>query len=251
LHGTFSKISSMPNNYGIKSEANHKRELYQEVDGIKYARYPVATPIVNIGDDLMKFIDTYARPYYKKGDIFCISSKIISITQKFVVHRSEIKISPLARLIVKFVKKWPNDYGYSLPEKMQVAINMVGYPRMIVALIGGTFMKLLGKPGYFYRIAGNNINAIDGFIPTAMKPFNEYAFLPPKNGDAIADTIEKKFGMQTAIIDGNNVDNNIMGYSSLLRKSFTKEKLMQILKGNPQGQDDDGDITPMLIVRVV
>src|SRR5260221_699289 len=173
-------------NYGIKAEANTHRELYSEYKGIKYARYPVETPIVNIGDDLIKFIEAYGYPYYKKDDIFCISSKIISICEKFVVHRSDVKISPLARLIVKFVKKWPNDYGYSLPEKMQVAINIVGYPRMIFALIGGTIMKAFGKPGYFYKLAGNNINAIDGFIPTAMKPFNEYAFLPPKHGDDIA-----------------------------------------------------------------
>lgn len=235
--------------YGIKYEANPNRELNSEYKGITYARYPVETPIVNIGDDLNEFIENYALPYFKEGDIFCISSKIISITQNFVVHRSQIMISPLARLIVKFVKKWPNDYGYSLPEKMQVAINMVGYPRMILALIGGTIMKLIGKPGYFYRIAGHNINAIDGFIPTAMKPFNEYAFLPPVNADQIAEDLQNKYNVLTAIVDGNNVDNNIIGYSSKLKERYSKEDLMQILKGNPQGQDDDGNITPILIVR--
>ncbi len=235
--------------YGIKSEANAHRELYMEYRDEKYARFPVETPIVNIGDDLNKFIEDYASPYLKEGDFLCISSKIISITQKFVVHRSEVKITPLARLIVKFVKKWPNDYGYSLPEKMQVAINMVGYPRMIIALLGGTIMKILGKPGYFYRIAGHNINAIDGFIPTAMKPFNEYAFLPPINADKIAEDLQNKIGFPVAIVDGNNIDNNIIGYSSKLKESYSVQDLMEILKGNPQGQDDDGNITPMLIIR--
>jgi hypothetical protein len=239
------------NQYGLKLEPNKNRELYSEVDGIKYARYPIETRIVNIGDNLDDFLKEFAIPYYQKGDLLCISSKIISITKNFVVHRSTIKTSPLAKLIVKFVKKWPNDYGYSLPEKMQVAINLAGYPRIILALIGGTFMKLIGKPGYFYKIAGNNINAIDGFIPTAMRPFNEYAFLPPVNGDGIADEIAQKFNMQVALVDGNNVDNNIMGMSTEAKKSYTKESLMQILKGNPQGQDDDGNITPMLIVRKV
>lgn len=241
----------MANQYGMKTEPNAHRELYSTVNGIQYARYPVETPIVNIGDDLYKFIETYAVPYYQPGDIFCISSKIISIANKYVVHISEIKISPLAKLIVKFVKKWPNDYGYSLPQKMQVAINKVGYPRMILALIVGTFMKLIGKPGYFYRVAGHNINAIDGFIPTAMKPFNEYAFLPPENGDGIADEIAKKFNMDTLIVDGNNIDNNIMGASENVRNNFAKKDLMEILKGNPQGQDDDGNITPIIIVRKV
>lgn len=236
-------------NYGIKMEANLNRELYCEYNGVKYARYPVETPIVNIGDDLNSFVTEYAGPYIKEGDFLCISSKIISITKKLVVHRSEVKITPLARLIVKFVKKWPNDYGYSLPEKMQVAINMVGYPRMILALVGGTLLKLIGKPGYFYIIAGHDINAIDGFIPTAMKPFNEYAFLPPINADKTADELEKLISAPVGIIDGNNIDNNIIGYSSQLKNMHTVKDLMEILKGNPQGQDDDGNITPMLIIR--
>ena len=235
--------------FGIKHEANTNRELYMDYKGVKYARFPVETPIVNIGDDLDKFVDEFAKPYLQDGDFLCISSKIISITKNFVVHRSQVTISPLARLIVKFVKKWPNDYGYSLPEKMQVAINIVGYPRMIVALIGGTFMKLIGRPGYFYRIAGHNINAIDGFIPTAMKPFNEYAFLPPTNADTVANQLQERLSVPVAIVDGNNIDNNIIAYSAKLKEMFTVSDLMMILKGNPQGQDDDGNITPMLIIR--
>lgn len=238
-------------NYGIKMEANTNRELYCEYNGVKYARFPIETPIVNIGDNLNTFVEEFAKPYIQEGDFLCISSKIISITKNFVIHRSEVKISPLARLIVKFVKKWPNDYGYSLPEKMQVAINMVGYPRMILALVGGTILKLAGKPGYFYRIAGHNINAIDGFIPTAMKPFNEYAFLPPINADSFANELEQLIGAPVAIVDGNNIDNNIIGYSEKLKKMFSIKDLMEILKGNPQGQDDDGNITPMLIIRKV
>ncbi len=235
--------------FGIKDQANANRELYMVYKGIKYARYPVETPIVNIGDDLNRFVDDYAKPYLKNGDFLCISSKIISITKNFVVHRSQVKISPLARLIVKFVKKWPNDYGYSLPEKMQVAINMVGYPRMILALLGGTILKLLGKPGYFYRIAGHNINAIDGFIPTAMKPFNEYAFLPPTNADTIAEELQQRLDIPVAIVDGNNIDNNIIGLSTRLTTMHSVNDLMEILSGNPQGQDDEGNITPMIIVR--
>jgi len=238
-------------NYGIKKEANINRDLYCEYNGVKYARYPVETPIVNIGDNLNDFVSMYAKPYLTEGDFLCISSKIISITQNFVIHRSKVTTSPLARLIVKFVKKWPNDYGYSLPEKMQVAIDMVGYPRMIVALIGGTFMKLIGKPGYFYRIAGHDINAIDGFIPTAMKPFNEYAFLPPVGADNIAEDLQSLVNFPVAIVDGNNIDNNIIGYSTKFREKFSVKDLMEILKGNPQGQDDDGNITPMLIIRKV
>lgn len=235
--------------FGIKSKPNTGRDLIVEYNGTKYARFPVETEIVNIGDKLEDFLNKFGKGYIQDGDIFCISSKIISITEGFVIHRSTVKIGWLAKLIVKFVKKWPNDYGYSLPEKMQVAINLVGYPRMIMALIGGTLMKMIGKPGYFYKIAGNNINAIDGFIPTAQKPFNDYAFLPPTNADSIANQISEFVGAPSIIIDGNNVDNNIMGMSKSAKTIHSKEDYMQILRGNPQGQDDDGNITPIIIIR--
>lgn len=233
----------------MKLTPNAGRELVKEYKGESFSRYPVETPIVNIGDDLENFVKTYAKPDLIEGDFLCISSKIISITENLVVHRSTVHISPLARLIVKFVKKWPNDYGYSLPEKMQVAINLVGYPRIILALVIGFILKLIGKPGYFYKIAGHNINAIDGFIPTAMKPFNEYAILPPVDGDKIAEDISKFVDAPVAIVDGNNVDNNIIGRSEELKKRYNVDDLMAILEGNPQGQDDDGNITPMLIIR--
>lgn len=236
-------------NYGIKNIPNIGRELSVEHNGIEYLRLPVETDLVNIGDNLNDFLNKFGKPYVTKGDIFCISSKIISITENFVLHRSEVHVGFLAKLIVRFVKKWPNDYGYSLPEKMQVAINLAGYPRIIAALIGGTLLKIIGKPGYFYKIAGNNINAIDGFIPTAQKPFNEYAFLPPTNGDEISNSISKIVGAPTIIIDGNNVDNNIMGLSDEAKALYNKEDYMQILRGNPQGQDDDGNITPIIIIR--
>jgi len=237
--------------YGIKNSPNKDRELYSEVNNIKYARYPIETPIVAIGDDLMSFIEKYGKPYCKEGDIFCISAKVVSICNKYVVHESNVKVSWLAKFIVKFVTKWPDDIGYSHPRKMQVAIDQVGYPRMLFAILGGSILKVLGKPGYFYRIAGHNINAIDGFNPVSKPPMNQYAVLPPPNGDKDCDEIEAMFGMPTVILDGNNIDNNVLGMSESVIGKFLIEDFMQIAKGNPQGQEDDGNVTPMMIVRRV
>ncbi len=241
----------MKNLYGIKSDPNPGRDLYSEVAGIRYARLPVTTPIVKIGDSFEDFVENYVAPFIQKGDVVCISAKVVSICKAFVVHESEVKISLLARIIVKFVKKWPGDIGYSHPRKMQVAIMQTGYPRMILALLGGTFMKLLGKPGYFYRIAGHNINAIDGFNPVSKPPMNEYAVLPPVNGDEICNDLQQKYSVPFVILDGNNIDNNILGMSDGAKSLYSVEKFMEIVKGNPQGQEDDGQVTPVLIVRKV
>jgi hypothetical protein len=239
----------MSEKYGIKTKGNKGRELFVEYNGKKYARYPVETPVVNIGDDLDKFIEKYGKPYYKDADIFCISAKVVSIANKYVMHESEVKTTWLARLIVKFVTKWPDDIGYSHPRKMQAAINIVGVPRILLAIFIGTFMKMIGKPGYFYIVAGHNINAIDGFNPVSEPPMNEYAVLPPDNSDELCDKWETKFGMKSVILDGNNIDNNVLGMSKGVKKLFSEEDLMQILRGNPQGQEEDDGITPILILR--
>jgi len=202
----------------MKLEANPGRELYSEVDGKKYIRIPIETHFIDIGESLEEIVNKYATPKVEPGDIFCVSCKIVSITTKgLTVKDSDVWISPLARLIVRFVKKWPNDIGYSSPRKMQVAINRAGYPRIFFALVIGTILKLIGKPGYFYRLAGNQINAIDGFTVgfTDKEIFAKNAFLPPrpKQGIEIANRLEKIVNVPVAIIDGNNIENNIISMS--------------------------------------
>lgn len=237
--------------YGFQHTANPGRQLSINIEGKTYERYPVATPWIQIGTELNDVIEQYAKDAFQKGDILCIASKLVSVCNKLVVHRSEVKVTWLAKFIVKFVTKWPNDVGYDNPPKMQVAIDRVGYPRMILAIVVGGVLKLLGKRGYFYKIAGHQINAIDGFIPHATPPFNEYAFLPPtaEYCEQLAKRIENRFGVGVAILDGNNIENHVFGMSPAVKTKFSKERLKEILSGNPQGQDDDGVITPMLIIR--
>ena len=70
----------------------------------------------------------------------------------------------LARMIVKYVTKNDNgDIGYSHPKKMQVAIEEVGYPRMVAAVVGGGLSKfVLRRRGDFYRIAG--LGSVDTIV---------------------------------------------------------------------------------------
>ncbi len=231
---------------GLQQKANPGRELIVDVDGTKYVRYPIKTKLVLFEDNLSDFIREYTEDY-QEGDIFCIASKIVSITKGFYIHEKDLKVGWLAKFLVKFVKKWPNDKGFAIPQKIQWSMDIAGKPRFIFAVFAGAFMKLLGKPGYFYRLVGHNIRSIDGFIPEEYpEGLKQYGFIAPDNCDMEADLIEKEFGYKTAILDGNNVENIIMGMSKGLKKSLSSEHLSKILRGNPQGQDDG---TPLLLVR--
>lgn len=217
----------------------------KHVDGQNYERILIKTHLIQFGENLQTVINQYIPSIYKEGDILVISEKVVSVCQNNIRHISSVKVSFLAKIITKFVKKYPNDIGFSLPAKMQVAIDMAGYFRMIIAVIIGGALKILGKPGYFWRIAGHRVSEIDGFNPDAMYPYTEYAILPPKYPKETCNNIEKNLRIKTIIIDGNNINTEIIAVSDGVK--ISNQILREILIDNPMGQDDE--LTPFILIR--
>ncbi|MEO6728943.1 MAG: hypothetical protein ABIM99_03405 [Candidatus Dojkabacteria bacterium] len=236
-------------NLGIQEKPHDGQQLYMEVDGVKYARFPVKTRLALIDEDLDKFIEEHTKAFYKDGDMFCLASKVVSICKGYYVKETDIHVTWFARFLVRFVKKWPHDPGFAIPQKIQLAMDIVGIPRFLFAMVGGVVMKALGKPGYFYILAGHNIGGIDGFVPEMYpEPLRGYGFITPEHADVDAQEIEQKHGYKTAILDGNNIENIVLGMSDSLKAEMTKEKLLEIINGNPQGQSGN---TPILLLRKV
>ncbi len=218
---------------------------HRAVNGVNYERIAVKTRLLHFGDDLCKAIEEYVLPNMKPGDWLAISEKVVSVCQNNVRHISTVKAGFLAKLIVKFVKKYPNDIGFSKAEKMQVAVEMSGRGRMVAAIILGALGKVIGIKGIFWRVAGNRVSEIDGFNPDSMYPYTEYAVLPPKDPQKVCRDIEQQFGMPTVIIDGNNINVKIIAQSSGM--PVDKKTARLILLDNPMGQDDE--MTPFIMVR--
>ncbi len=214
-------------------------------DGLDYDRIPVQTHLIAIKEPLDPIFADAVKPLVQDGDWVAISEKVVTISQGRVVHLSVVRPSRLARLIVKGVKKYDNDIGYSLPAKMQVAIWQAGYWRMVAATLGGSATRLIGRHGDFYRIAGHRISEIDGFNPDAMAPFDEFAMIGPGDPDGYCRWIEETFGVPAVIIDGNNIDVQVLGASPGL--PVTREVARSILLDNPMGQGEEK--TPIMIVR--
>ncbi len=232
----------------INLQPNKSKKLTVIVHGKRYARYPVKTHLLQIKEPLLPFIKKYALPKIKKNDWIVLSEKMVTISQGRVIHESQVKVSWLARLVVKGVKKYEDDIGYSHPRKMQVAINQAGWWRVFFAMIiGGLSRLVLGRHGDFYRIAGHRISEIDGFNPAAIPPFNHYAMLGPANPNSVCQEIENKFGNPTAIIDGNNINVEVLGMSKKIPVS--KETVRLVLLDNPMGQGDEK--TPIILVRKI
>ncbi len=223
----------------------------KQIDGRNFERCPITTHKVMFGEDLRGVISQYAAEFLTPTSVICLSEKFVTICQNNVRHIDDVKDSWLARLIVKYVTKYPNDIGYSHPKKMQCAIDLAGYPRMIAAVVGGGFTKVfLKRRGDFYRIAGHRISEIDGFNPEAMKPFDEYAMLPPLRPNETCEEIAQAFGCHCYIIDGNNINVEVIGISRDFAKvGLDKANLRLLMLDNPMGQNDE--LTPIFVLTEI
>ncbi len=232
--------------FGFQKEANPGRQLESSMGNKEFYRYPVRTHLVQIGEDYLEVIEKYAGPSIKQGDLIVCSEKFIGICQKRVVHESEIKESWLAKLIARYVVKYPDDIGWENPKKIQVAIDQVGYPRTLLAVAFGGIMKFVfRRPGWYYRIMGKDVEAIDGFNPIAIPPFNEYALLAPARPNEVCNEIKERLKAPAVIVDASNVAIHILGRSEGI--SLTDDELVQVMTGNPMGQGREQ--TPIIIVR--
>lgn len=226
----------------LQPNAGKKRDI--EVRGAIWARFPVRTHVIKNGDDIIEVCRTYAGPHLKPGDLMFISEKIVAISQGRAFPIKDIIPSSLAKLLVKFVHKSPHGIGLGSPWTMELAIREAGAPRMLLAAATAAFTKPFGIRGVFYRVAGKNINAIDGPCDYTLPPYNEYAKLGPAKPHAVAASIREALGHDIVIIDANDLGVNVLGKAP---RDIPDELAAAIFKDNPLGQASEQ--TPICIVR--
>jgi len=118
----------------MEIKPNPGKNLIIEVEGKKFARYPIKTHLITEKDnDYVKIILEYAKDFLKEGDIVFIGEKSLAASQGRSYPKDKIKPGRLARFLVKFVTKSPYGIGLSSPETMQLAIEEVGALRIIIA----------------------------------------------------------------------------------------------------------------------
>jgi len=215
------------------------------VEGCKWERSLVHTHLIHIKEPLEPLLEELVLPELGEGDWVAMSEKVVAISEGRVIHRSVVRPGPLAKLIVKGTRKYDNDVAFSDPHKMQVAIMQTGSARAAFAMVVGGLTKLFGRHGDFYRIAGHRISEIDGFNPDTVAPFDEFAMLGPADPDKACASYAKVLGHPVVIIDGNNINVEVLGMSPDLPVDRATARL--ILLDNPMGQADE--LTPFVIVH--
>jgi len=222
-----------------------KKELI-EVDGMTYRRLAIRTHVLAPPDDLCQVAQKYAKPLLQKGDVLFFTEKAVAAVQGRAVPVDEIKVSLLARILVKFVYKNPGGIGISMPESMEMAVRECGRLRILFAAFISAIGKLLGKRGWFYKIAGYRVAAIDGPADYVIAPYNRCVVLGPLEPDKTAQKIADAVNCPVIITDINDLGGQILGASS---QEIDRLLMVRILKDNPLGQSKQQ--TPIGIIRPV
>ncbi|MEU5547667.1 asparagine synthase (glutamine-hydrolyzing) [Streptomyces sioyaensis] len=228
-------------------------------------RYPVSTGVFENGDDLPGLTALYVQQFVaaatgpdspvplKQPWFLAISEKAVAITQGRSYCLWEIKPGRAARLLSKRVSRTPAGIGLGMPETMQLAISEAGLPRILAATVVGGVGKAIGRKGWFYRVAGKNVRAIDGPTQYSLPPSNVSAKLAPKAPEKVAADIashlratlpaETVAAFQgVAIIDANDLGCDVLGQSTELPDACIAE----MFRDNPLGQGRQ--CTPLAMV---
>jgi hypothetical protein len=230
---------------GILDEPNEDRMLVVSLGGQAFARHPVRTHLVTSGDDAAAVVARYATPLGDDVALVAVSERMVAITQGRSYPMTEIRPGWLARFLVRFVTRPGYGIGLGTPQTLQLAIDEVGAPRILLAAAVSAVTKLFGVHGMFYRIAGPQAAAIDGPTSYTIPPYNQAATLGPRDPDAAARRISDAIGKPVAIIDANDAGCNVLGRSAGIDRGLVS----RLFADNPLGQAREQ--TPVCVVRRV
>lgn len=219
------------------------------VQDCEFERFAIQTHFVEQGESYLDLIHKYVVPLYEDGDVLSISEKIISMCQNNTVNKRDVKLGFWARFLSKFASS--NNHGIAMdePYKLQLAINLAGLPRILLASFCSAVTKLFGIKGVFYKIAGHEIDGIDGFyMNSSFDLYHDLALLNPKNPSKVCNEISDAFKINSMIVDANDFEVNILGKNDNL-KGVSDEFLKLLIKDNPAGQSDE--LTPLILIKNV
>jgi hypothetical protein len=157
----------------------------------------------------------------------------------------QIRPGFLARLLVRFVTRPGYGIGLGTPQTMQLAIDEVGAPRILIAAGASAVTKPFGIHGVFYRLAGRQAAAIDGPTSYTIPPYNQAATLGPTDPDGAALAIAAAVAAPVAVIDANDAGCAVLGASP----GVDRRLVQRLFADNPLGQALEQ--TPICLVREV
>ena len=132
-------------------------------DGRRYDRYAIHTHFVQVGESQKELVEKYVRPLYKEGDVLSFGAKVMCMCVRSVRTRDEVKPGFWANFLWRFAGINHTGVGMHEPYKLQLVIDIVGLPRVLLAAFLSAVTKPFGVHGVFYKVCGKGVGGIDGF----------------------------------------------------------------------------------------
>lgn len=224
---------------------NENKNLRIETSFGPYDRGAIRTHFVAIGEDYIELVKKYVAPHYQEGDILSIAEKIISLCQKNIIYKKDMKLTALAKFLSKFASHSPHGIGVDNPWKMQFAIDHCGAVKIIYASVAAGIGKLFGKRGVFYKIAGPEVAGLDGFYSASFEEYGNFCMMLPKEPDEVCRKIQEATGITCMLVDANDFERDILGKSPDL--ALTDEQCAELIRDNPSGNSTQ--LTPFILIR--
>jgi F420-0:gamma-glutamyl ligase len=212
----------------------------------EYERKMIKTHLVTKNDNIVQVLQGAVGDQVSGDDIVFVSERIVAISQGRSFPINTIHPSRMAVFLSNHVNKTPSGIGLGSPWTMELALREVNVMRILFAAGIAAITRPFGVKGLFYKLAGNNVNAIDGPTSNTIAPYNTHAKLGPKNPDKAARELSQALNVRVAIVDSNDLGMNVLGRSD---EGLTNKFCTEVFKGNPFGQNDEQ--TPVAIIRRV
>lgn len=210
----------------------------EEAAGVK--RIPVKTPLITSRSDLVSVVDAATASIRRPGDVIAVSESPAAASQGRVLPLELIRPSLIARVLCRYVGKIGPLHS---PAGMQGAILDVGATRVLVGAIAGATGKLMGRKGWFYRIAGPSAAMIDD-VAACLPPLDHHVIFGPSQPDSLASRLAGALGCEVAIVDANHLTGAwVVGASDGVNRSWVEE----VLADNPAGNEDEQ--TPVVVIQ--
>ncbi len=206
-----------------------------------YEIIPIPTRILTEHDSIVDAIREYGGDKIGPEDVVCTAESVVAITQGGVVRPESLKISCAAKVLSQLFPGYGSIGNWSA---MQVLLNESGTLRVLMAVVIGFFMKVLGKPGWFYRLGGWQAKLIDDCTGT-MPPYDKHIVLGPKDPVKVCNAIKEATGCFGAAI----ADVNDLHRSACLgcTRGVDPRLVEKILIDNPFGNASQK--TPICVIK--
>ncbi len=201
---------------------------------------PIRTPLLTNQDNQPDIVERYVKPFSQPGDYLVLAETATAIVENNYRYPGNVRPGWLARRLCFF---FPSKTSLCSAYGMQTLIDTSNAWQVAFAFVLGAAAKVVGIGGVFYSLAGYQAALIDDVTGT-ISPYDQFIVLGPSNPAATVANVKEKTGMETAIVDANDLKEVKILAST---PGVDGDTLVRALRENPAGNADEQ--TPVLLVR--